>query len=214
MTAIDFAEGRDLVRLYDCLAPSYEQLHRRWLHYAGGEAQAALEAAVRVALNPGAKLLDAGCGTGQFARRLLADGVAPGQIVLADPSQAMLACCSDLPVRKSSGRLEDLPFENAEFDIVTCAWALETVSRPYEALKELCRVLKPGGMLCLTFCADRSSGSLLHSMMRQALTRRGTGRFLNAEHIKRTLETMIAGDVKVLPLAGPAATLIARCTQA
>ena len=37
----------DRVDLYDQIAPQYDKLHSRWLRYAGGEAQAALEAAVR-----------------------------------------------------------------------------------------------------------------------------------------------------------------------
>lgn len=134
MTAIHAAFGEDMVRTSDDIAPAYDHLHRRWLRLAGGEAQAALEAAVRMAMTPSATLLDAGCGTGQFARRLLADGVAPQQITLADPSQAMLARCADLPVRRSLSRLEDLPFQDGAYAIVTCAWALETVPDPIEAL--------------------------------------------------------------------------------
>nr|MBV6631383.1 substrate-binding domain-containing protein [Oceanococcus sp. HetDA_MAG_MS8] len=71
---------------------------------------------------------------GRLIGRLLADGVAPQQITLADPSQAMLARCADLPVRRSLSRLEDLPFQDGAYAIVTCAWALETVPDPIEAL--------------------------------------------------------------------------------
>ena len=80
-----------MIQLYDRIAPVYDHLHRRWLRFAGGEAQAALEAAVRVAMTPDAALLDVGCGTGRFVRGLMADGIAPEQITLVDPSEAMLA---------------------------------------------------------------------------------------------------------------------------
>nr|MBV6631382.1 hypothetical protein [Oceanococcus sp. HetDA_MAG_MS8] len=46
--------------------------------------------------------------------------------------------------------------------------------------------------------------------MRLALTRRGTGRFLRIGHVRALLENLLMDDVRVLPTAGPAATLIAR----
>ena len=105
MTCVD-GETRDAVELYSRLAPSYDLLHRRWLKYAGGEAQAALEAAVRGAYRPGAALLDVGCGTGAFARALLSEGVAAEDLTLLDPSAAMLSRCADLPCLKVPGRIE------------------------------------------------------------------------------------------------------------
>lgn len=199
-----------MILRYDRLAPFYDQLHRRWLRYAGGEAQAALEAAVRMALAPESELLDAGCGTGRFARTLLAEGVAPRLITLLDPSDAMLARCQDIPVQTRRGRLEALPFAAAQFDIVTCAWALETLARPEDALSDLCRVLRPGGVLCLTFCADKAACSLTQRLMQRGLTLRGTGRFLQVAQITQALRTLMPCEVRITPCAGPAATLIAR----
>ncbi|MEM8797779.1 MAG: methyltransferase domain-containing protein [Pseudomonadota bacterium] len=200
----------DLVTLYDRLAPDYDKLHRRWLKHAGGEAQAALEASVRALAKPDSNLLDAGCGTGAFARVLINEGVAPGSMTLLDPSSAMLEHCIDMPVRKVNGRLEALPFENNAFDIVTCAWALETVPEPDKALAELCRVVRPGGVLCLAFCATMPSGSIAGWMMRQALTWRGTGKFLSRDKVIRTIKRSGAFDVRAVPGGGPAAALIAK----
>ena len=75
-----------MVRIYGQLAPVYDVLHRRWLRFAGGEAQAALEAAVRIAISPRATLLDAGCGTGRFARAMLSEGMSPDEF---DPSRSV-----------------------------------------------------------------------------------------------------------------------------
>ncbi len=61
----------DAVDLYYKLAPRYDKLHHRWLRHAGGEAQAALEGLVRALATPNSRLLDAGCGTGNLARRLI-----------------------------------------------------------------------------------------------------------------------------------------------
>ena len=200
----------DLAGYYDRLAPDYDRLHRRWLHYAGGEAQAALEATVRTVATPEMELLDAGCGTGAFARRLLSEGPVAPRITLLDPSEAMLKCCSDIQAVRVQGRLEQLPFENDRFDIVTCAWALETSSCLDQALAELCRVVRPGGLLCLAFCAQKSSLGLTGKVMTMALSLRGSGRFLPLSDIGMLLKDKGGFDVRTLPCNGPAAALIVR----
>lgn len=200
----------DRVGLYDDLAHDYDRLHRRWLRHAGGEAQAALEAVVRVLAGPDADLLDAGCGTGAFARALIAEGMAPGRITLMDPSEAMLAHCADIAALKSKGRLEAIPFEDGSFDVVTCAWALETVPSPELALSELCRIVRKGGVLCIAFCADTPAYTVTDWLMRRALMLRGTGRFLPKRFVVETLENRGGFEVRLLPCNGPVGALIAR----
>lgn len=202
--------ARDLADHYDRLAPNYDKFHRRWLRHAGGEAQAALEALVRALITTDTDLLDAGCGTGTLARTLIAEGMSPAKMTLLDPSDAMLARCSDIPTVQVKGRLESLPFEDAKFDIVTCAWALETVPHPNLALKELCRVVRPGGVLCLAFCANLPARGLADGLMRQALLWRGSGQFLSHGHVIHTLENAGEFVVRSVPSTGPAATLLAR----
>jgi len=204
------APHRDVASLYDRLAPDYNKLHRRWLRHAGGEAQAALEATVRALATPDTNLLDAGCGTGAFARALIAEGMSPAHITLLDPSDAMLAQCADVPVRQVKGRLEALPFEHGEFDIVTCAWALETVPHPEVALRELCRVVRRGGVLCLAFCAEMPARDLADWLMRQAIIWRGTGQFLSRKQVMDTIRGSGEFEVRAVPSNGPAAALLAR----
>lgn len=200
----------DLAGLYDRLAPDYDKLHRRWLRHAGGEAQAALDAAVRAIATPDMSLLDAGCGTGAFARALVAEGISTRGVTLLDPSEGMLARCADIPAQQVNGRLETLPFADGAFDIVTCAWALETVPKPEIALRELCRVVRPGGMLCLAFCAERPAPGLAGWLMRQSVTVRGAGQFLQEHSVIDTIERLGGFDVRSLPCRGPVAGLIAR----
>lgn len=204
------ATGPDAVRLYDRLAPRYDRLHARWLRNAGGEAQAALEGAVRALLRPGATLLDAGCGTGRFARALLREGLAAQDITLLDPSAAMLARCGDLPVERASGRLEAMPFADASFDVVTCAWALETAANPDRAVAELCRVVRPGGALCLVFCADAPPGGPLAWLTRWSVERRGAGRFLSRRAVGDALHRALGTPPTWLPCRGPVAACLAR----
>ncbi len=205
---------RDAVDQYEQLAPRYDKLHHRWLRHAGGEAQAALEGLVRALVTPTSKFLDAGCGTGNLARGLIAEGMSPDLMTLLDPSAAMLARCADIPIPKVQGRLESLPFEDGAFDLVTCVWALETVPDPHLALTELCRVVRSGGALCLAFCADEPARGLADSLMRQALLYRGTGRFLSRFQMMRAIETFEDFEVRAIPSHGPASTLLARRSSA
>lgn len=211
-----FAEApiSDGVDLYDKLAPHYDKLHHRWLRHAGGEAQAALEGLVRALVTPTSKFLDAGCGTGNLARGLIAEGIPTSSMTLLDPSRAMLARCADIPVPKVCGRLESLPFEDGAFDLVTCVWALETVPDPYLALTELCRVVRAGGALCLAFCADEPARGLVDSLMRKALLFRGTGRFLPSSRLMQAIERFEDFEVRAIPSHGPASTLLARRSDA
>jgi ubiquinone/menaquinone biosynthesis C-methylase UbiE len=204
------AVNGDLVDLYGRLAPNYDRLHRRWLRLAGGEAQVAIEASVRALATSSTRLLDAGCGTGVFARTLRAEGISPAHITLLDPSDAMLARCADLPVQRVNGRLEALPFRDGAFDIVTCAWALETSPDLDAALSELIRVVGPGGVLCLAFCAETPARAPFAWLMRQAILWRGTGRFLLVERVVEVLCQSGRFDVRRIPSEGPAAALIAR----
>ena len=200
----------DRVDLYDRIAPQYDKLHSRWLRYAGGEAQAALEAAVRAIATPHTRLLDAGCGTGRFARNLMEEGMPADRMTLLDPSEQMLAKCADLPLPKVKARLEELPFQDGEFDIVACAWALETTSSTEAAIAELCRVVSKGGVLCIAFCADVSTGSLASWVMQQALLRRNTGSFLQRDAVAAMIRNCGRFDIRTLPCNGPVAALIAR----
>ena len=200
----------DLASFYERLAPGYDRLHRRWLRHAGGEAQAALEAAVRVFASPHARLLDAGCGTGAFARRLIRENVIPpANLTLLDPSDAMLRRCVDILCEKARGRLEAMPFEDGAFDVVTCAWALETSARPAKAIEEMQRVLRPGGLLCLAFCADQPAIGIVQKAIRQSLNLRGAGRFLPLGVVRAAIETTGAAKDVSVPVTGPVAMLVA-----
>lgn len=193
---------------YDRMAGHYDRLHARWLCHAGGEAQAALEAAVRVIIRPGMSLLDVGCGTGAFARRLLAevDGVA---LTLLDPSTRMLMRCADLHCRLVEGSAEALPFSDRTFDIVTCGWALETAEDPARAVREMCRAVRPGGILVIAFCADRESGSFSAHLLRRAVLLRRTGQFLPVKVVEAAISDSGAFEVMRLPCRGPVGVLLA-----
>lgn len=125
----------------------------------------------RSGLRPGMKLLDVATGTGLVARsavRILAE---PGAVVGLDPSAGMLqearkTLCGPL-VR---GRVEDLPFGDASFDLLSIGYALRHVTSLEAAFAECRRVLKPGGRL-LILEISRAPSPAMQAAIRVYLTR-------------------------------------------
>ena len=104
----------------------------------------------RLGLRPGRSLLDVGCGVGSVATAL-APLVAPGGTVAAvDPSEAMLAEgrrraeAARVSVDFRAGLAEDLPFEDATFDVCRSERALQWMPDPEAALDEMIRTNAPG----------------------------------------------------------------------
>ncbi len=172
----------DAVAVYDRLAPRYERIHGRWLRAGGAEALAALEGCLAAELRPGARVLDAACGTGTLASWIV-EHEPRVTLTMLDAAPGMLERAAAVPGRRVHGDLGALPFADGAFDIVTCAWALESVADPASGLSELRRVLTPGGLLAYCFCtAPRTWSVRARSLpMRLAIERIFGGRFLRAD---------------------------------
>jgi demethylmenaquinone methyltransferase / 2-methoxy-6-polyprenyl-1,4-benzoquinol methylase len=96
---------------------------------------------------PGSRVLDVATGTGAVALELLRRGCT---VVGVDHSPAMLAVAR----QRVAGRVElleasaeSLPFPDAEFDALTFTYLLRYVDRPGDVLRELARVVRPGGTI-------------------------------------------------------------------
>jgi demethylmenaquinone methyltransferase / 2-methoxy-6-polyprenyl-1,4-benzoquinol methylase len=136
----------DVRTMFDRIAPVYDAMNRamtigldrRWRRLTA-------EAVVC----RGDKVLDACCGTGDLA---LAGHAAGGEVVGVDFSEAML-----LRARRKAPELEwvqadaaALPFPDESFDAVTVGFGIRNLADLEGGLRELARVLKPGGRLgCL-----------------------------------------------------------------
>ena len=200
-------------RTYRQIAPKYDSLHGRWLRYAGGGAQAAFEAAVLMRIKAGDRVLDAGCGTGLLARRILA--CRPDvDLTLVDACPEMIAQAADLPAARVEGSLLNLPFTDNYFDIVTAAWSIEATENPALALRELRRVLKPGGNLVLVFCSDAPAAIPFARVMRWSVKLRHTGKFLSVDAVDAFLTADDAGQTMRLHSLGPATAMIFTKSQA
>lgn len=115
--------------------------------------EAALE---RTGLEPGARVLDIGCGVGTFLRLVAERGAEPHGI---DASEALIAFARgrlpDADLR--SGEMEDLPWEDNTFDLVTGFNSFFFANDMVAALREARRVAMPGAPIVIQVWAHTSA---------------------------------------------------------
>jgi len=146
--------SRVVCMLYDWTAGRYEAIKRFDPYYERRLLGEPLATALQHFHHP--MLLDVAAGTGRLARALISTGEFDGTIIALDRSRRMLK----EGVRRSEGLgpyvtfiqgdAMRLPFADEAFEAVTCLEALEFMPDMRDALKEMIRVLKPGGLLTIT----------------------------------------------------------------
>ncbi|MEA2479152.1 MAG: hypothetical protein QOJ07_1074 [Thermoleophilaceae bacterium] len=94
-----------------------------------------------------ARILDAGCGSGRTLDELADYGSVSGVDMSWD---AVAAARSRGHEEVRLGRIEQMPFEDARFDLVTCLDVIEHTADDLCTLRELRRVTRPGGLLLVT----------------------------------------------------------------
>ena len=111
------------------------------------------------------RILDLGCGTGELARALAGQGF---QVTGIDISEASLAVAREQNpgVSFQNADMTALPFPNSHFDAVIAMTSLEFCRDKITALREIKRVLKPGGYLY----AEVRNGSFILNRMPPAFT--------------------------------------------
>jgi SAM-dependent methyltransferase len=118
-------------------------------HWWYGATRALLEQTLTPLLAPGARILDAGGGTGATGGWLSAHGA----LVAADVEPLALGLYRETHpgAALAAAELARLPFADASFAAALCVTVLyhERVPDPVAALRELARVVRPGGIVCL-----------------------------------------------------------------
>ena len=118
--------------------------------------------AAAAGVQPGQRVLDVACGTGALTEAVC-ERVQPGGRVVgldANPSMLAVARRKKLDVEWREARAEALPFADAAFDAVVSQFGLMFFDDRAQALREMQRVLRPGGRLAVAVCdgLDRSPG--------------------------------------------------------
>jgi len=118
----------------------------------------------------GRTVLDIGCGNGKdLAHPVYAEAIRWG----IDPDERGIEVGRKLfpGVTLVLGTAESLPFPDSHFDVITCRVAL-----PYtdvgRALREMARVMKPGGYLCLTLHDWRLHAAFIRRALREGSWKR------------------------------------------
>lgn len=156
--ATETAAAEHVRSLFNSIAPSYDRLNhllsfgldRLWWRKAAGRFQSVLD-------RPDARILDICCGTGDMTAALLALRPPNAEPVLGlDFSPEMLSRARTKYANANAQWLEGdamhLPFPDSSLDLVTSAFGFRNLSNYAQGLREIARVLKPGGHIGILEC--------------------------------------------------------------
>lgn len=140
--------------MFDRIAGKYDLLNSLMtagLHHSWRE-----RAADRAEVSPGDSVLDVCCGTGDLSFEL-AKRVSPdGNVIGSDFSEPMLDLAREKAEERASETVRfewadalDLPYDDGRFDAVTVGFGVRNFADRDRGLREMSRVLKPGGRLVI-----------------------------------------------------------------
>ncbi|MBK7952462.1 MAG: ubiquinone/menaquinone biosynthesis methyltransferase [Deltaproteobacteria bacterium] len=140
-------EKRVRVReMFDRIAPRYDALNR--IVSLGLDQRWRRRALAKIQVGAGDLVVDLACGTGDFCELVEALGA---RAIGVDFAREMLrqAAARGLRFPKVQGDGEWLPFATASVDAVTCGFALRNFVSLEAVLREIARIVRPGGRIAL-----------------------------------------------------------------
>lgn len=153
-------KGKQVGEMFDSIAPAYDfmntamtgGLHRYWRN------RALRMAATRLGDRDPQMILDVACGTGDVSFRLH-DLYPQADVIGLDLSAGMLRIAEEKLSRMDAGTLEKVSFREGDslalsfkddmFDLVTVAYGVRNFERLEDGYREMQRVLRPGGVICV-----------------------------------------------------------------
>ncbi len=131
------------------------------------------------------QILDAGCGNGRYSKFLLRRADADARLTGFDLSVNMLERArrrlKSTRVQFAAADLTRLPYADATFDAAVSGWVLEHLPDPRPGLRELRRVLRPGGKLLLLATEDTLTGAMCSRLWHCRTYNRGELRIIAGE---------------------------------
>ncbi len=154
------AKGKQVGEMFDAIAPAYDSmntmmtggLHIRWRNKA-------LKMASRMLPPEGPKMaLDVACGTGDVSFRLhelfpkayiTGLDLSAGMLKIAKEKLAGMDIAAQNHITFIEGDSLKMPFPDETFDLVTVAYGVRNFEHLEEGYREMHRVMKPGGVICV-----------------------------------------------------------------
>lgn len=115
------------------------------------------------------KILDVGCGTGELAHRIISH-FRKTEVHGIDISKTMIekakAKRKSSNIKFKTGDVENLPYKDKSFDIITCSHSFHHYPDKNKALQEMHRVLRPNGrLMIIDGCRDVFFGRIIFNIV-------------------------------------------------
>ena len=163
------AKGKQVGEMFDAIAPAYDHmntmmtggLHVRWRNRALKMASAMLPTGVPK------MALDVACGTGDVAFRLhelfpkthvTGIDLSAGMLKIAKEKLADMDVEDQHHITFIEGDSLKMPFPDETFDLVTVAYGVRNFERLEDGYREMHRVMKPRGVICVIELSEPSNG--------------------------------------------------------
>ncbi|HEX6507305.1 MAG TPA: bifunctional demethylmenaquinone methyltransferase/2-methoxy-6-polyprenyl-1,4-benzoquinol methylase UbiE [Chloroflexota bacterium] len=138
-----------VAQMFGTIADRYDLMN--WVMTMGQDQRWRRDAVEVAGIRPGDRVLDVATGTGDLALELATKAGPKGHVVGIDFAEPMLtharrkAAGKALPLSFVPGDALNLPFSDASFSAVTCAFGLRNLDDRQRGIEEMTRVATPGG---------------------------------------------------------------------